>query len=248
MSFLGKIGIDFKLLIAQIINFLVLLWLLKIFLYKPLLKNLKERAKYAKEIEEGKKEIKRREEEMIKKEKEIIQKAKEKAKEIIEEGKEISEEEKERILTRAEEEMKKILRAAREKAEIEVKKIKAKEKEEILKKSIEILQKILSDSLTLELHRKYIQEIIQNLKKINWEKIKEKEFAQVTIISAIPLTSKEKKEISNILFQKLENSAFEEKIDPKLIAGIEIQINGFVIEDNLKEKIEKEISNEITIS
>jgi len=42
MEFLGSIGIDIKLLIAQIINFGLLLWLLTKFLYKPIIKRIEK--------------------------------------------------------------------------------------------------------------------------------------------------------------------------------------------------------------
>lgn len=50
MEVLAKLGIDWKLLAAQAVNFLVLLWLLKRFAYRPILSYLDERAK---KIEQG---------------------------------------------------------------------------------------------------------------------------------------------------------------------------------------------------
>lgn len=45
MEILHKLGIDWKLLIAQGVNFLILLFILKRFVYKPMLAFLEERAK-----------------------------------------------------------------------------------------------------------------------------------------------------------------------------------------------------------
>ena len=42
MEILGKLGIDIKLLIAQIINFGLLLWLLKKFLYAPIVRRIEK--------------------------------------------------------------------------------------------------------------------------------------------------------------------------------------------------------------
>jgi len=60
MELLSKLGIDWKLLIAQIINFLVLMAVLYKFLYKPVLKMLDDRKekidkslKHAEEIEKN---------------------------------------------------------------------------------------------------------------------------------------------------------------------------------------------------
>lgn len=50
MEILAKLGIDWKLLIAQAVNFLVLLWVLRRYAYGPLLRALEARTK---RIEQG---------------------------------------------------------------------------------------------------------------------------------------------------------------------------------------------------
>jgi F-type H+-transporting ATPase subunit b len=239
MELLGKLGIDFKLLIAQIINFLVLLWLLKIFLYGPLVRVLERRSNKAREIEEGDRDIQRKKEEMEKKEEEIIQQTKEKTRQIIEEGREISREEKERVLRRAEEETREIVRKTREKAEMEAERIKADEKEEILKNTKRILGDVLSKSFSKELHRKYIEETMDSLKKVDFKKIARREVISVTVVSAYPLSKQEEKKISSLLFRRLKNPAFQEKVDSDLLAGIKVVVDGFSIDGSLKEKIRK---------
>lgn len=240
MHFLGRIGIDYKILIAQIVNFIVLLFFLQHLLYKPLIKRIEERKRKIKEIEEKAKELRRKEEEVQRRAEEIIEEAKRKTREIIEEGKEVSEEEKERILKRAEEEMRKILREARERARIEVEKMKLQEKEKILEVAKKVVEDVFSKSFSRELHRLYLEETIQDLKKINFNKVKQgKEVIQITITSAFPLSKKQIKEISDFLFKKLGSSIFQEKIDPGLLAGMKIQIDGFLIDGSLKTKIEK---------
>jgi F-type H+-transporting ATPase subunit b len=244
MEILGKLGIDYKILIAQIINFLVLLWILQYFLYKPLIKGLKARAGKIRKIEEGEKEIRRRKEEMKKKEEEIIKKAKDRTRQIIEEGKEVSEEEKERILRRAGEEMEKILREARIEADRQIEKARAKEKEEILKKSGKVLEEVLSLSFTKELHREYIKEMVKELKKLDFKKLEAKDVVLVKTIFAYPPERKTEKEISDFLFSKLKNPVFKTAIDPELIAGAKISIGGgfFLIDGSLRGRIKKIIS------
>ncbi len=53
---LQKLGIDWKLLLAQIVNFLILLWVLKRYAYRPILRALSERSKkIAKSMDDAKK-------------------------------------------------------------------------------------------------------------------------------------------------------------------------------------------------
>lgn len=123
------LGIDFKLIIAQIFNFLVLLFVLKKFLYKPLLKIFAQRKA---KIEEGllnsekiKKELEKIEEEKQK----ILTLAQKEAQNFQVEQRKTMQKEKEEIIEearmKAAEEMKKgvsLAKAEMEKARLEIKK------------------------------------------------------------------------------------------------------------------------------
>ena len=81
---LSKLGIDWKLLIAQIVNFLVLLFVLYKFAYGPILGMLEKRQK---KIERGLKEAdlaRKYLAESEEKQKEILRKAREEGKQIVE--------------------------------------------------------------------------------------------------------------------------------------------------------------------
>jgi len=86
MEILGKLGIDIHLLIAQIINFIILLFILNKFVYKPILKEIEEKNiednKKQKELEEKENQLKSQLEEARN---EII-KSKKKANNIIKEA------------------------------------------------------------------------------------------------------------------------------------------------------------------
>lgn len=241
MKLLGALGIDWKIFLIQAVNFLILFLILKWLFFRPFIEALRKEKKKIEEIKNGKEEIQRRKEEMQKREEEIIQKAKEKTKQIIEEGEEISEREKERIVDRTEREVRQILKEAQEKAKVEVGKIREREKERVLIKAKEALSKALSASFTKELHKKFLREVVSELKELNFEKISKKKIVQVIVISAFPLTKDEEKDISDFLFLKLKNPAFQKKLDPELIAGIKLLIDEFLIDGSLKSRIEKAI-------
>ena len=81
---LSKLGIDWKLLIAQIVNFLVLLFVLWKFAYGPIVAMLENRQK---KIEKGladAEEARKKLEESEIRQKEILKKARTEAKEIVE--------------------------------------------------------------------------------------------------------------------------------------------------------------------
>src|SRR5258706_8102509 len=91
MDIINSFGINPVLLIAQIVNFLILLYIPKRFAYKPILKLLKERqAKIAESINNTKASEEALEK-AIEKEREILKKAQKQAQEIVNEAKKQSE-------------------------------------------------------------------------------------------------------------------------------------------------------------
>jgi F-type H+-transporting ATPase subunit b len=106
-----SLGLDIKLLIAQMINFGILLYLLSRFVYKPIMKILDERAK---EIQEGIKNsglIEKRLKNVEEKEKDILKKAQEKSKK-----------DRELLMNEAKAEKQRIIDEAREAAQREIEK------------------------------------------------------------------------------------------------------------------------------
>ncbi len=87
MQILGQFGFEPILFFAQIVNFFVIFFILKKFLYKPMLKMLEERkqriAEGLKNAEEAEKHL----QETLIKEEQIVKKAQEEARKMIEEAK-----------------------------------------------------------------------------------------------------------------------------------------------------------------
>ncbi len=155
-------------LIGQIINVLILVWLLNKFLYKPLLKLIKDRNKRIKEglelakaNEEARQKIKKLEEERLaaaeKKVLELIQKAKreanQEAKEIIHQAQ-----------LKAKEEMEKQRRLLLE----ELKEERAKIKEEASDLVVKVSEKVLSDLLDKTTQEKIIKNALSKLEKMRF--------------------------------------------------------------------------------
>jgi F-type H+-transporting ATPase subunit b len=91
MEFLGKLGIDVKLLIAQMINFGLLLWLLSRFVYRPILKRIEEDEGKLKQAQHQTEKLERAKARFDQKKKEDIADARKRAREVIGEAEEIAE-------------------------------------------------------------------------------------------------------------------------------------------------------------
>ncbi len=100
-EFIKNFGIDWKLLFAQVVNFSILLFLLKRFVYKPVLEILKKRKQ---KIEEGLQFAKDAEFEMKRTEElreEVLRGAQKNALGIVSEAEEVAQQRKEEILKEA---------------------------------------------------------------------------------------------------------------------------------------------------
>ena len=87
MDILSRFGVHWTLLAAQIVNFLIVLFILKKFLYKPVLELLKKRQTTIKDGLEQAEEARIKLEKVIIEEKEILRQAQLQAKKIIQEAK-----------------------------------------------------------------------------------------------------------------------------------------------------------------
>lgn len=160
---LEAIGIDFPLLTFQIINFLILAWLLKKYLYAPILKIISDRQQ---EIEEGlalREKMKEKEANLGKERERIMREANEEAQLLIERKMEDAEKVKNKILDDA--------RSAREaiitQGKKEVKGIRSEMEKDIQQEVINLAtlmtEKVLSNLLSEKKQREIIQKELDKL-------------------------------------------------------------------------------------
>lgn len=122
MELIDKLGIDLKLLIAQVVNFLILLFILTKLLYKPILGLLDKRKKMIEKTVEDSQKV---EERLLKLEEEkakVLSEASEKAMKEMERVKKEAEEERQKILTNAKKEISSL--AERYRAQLQAEKSK----------------------------------------------------------------------------------------------------------------------------
>jgi len=268
MKLLGALGLDWKILIIQSINFLILFYILKGLFFRPFIQALKKEKEKIEKIQKA--------EEVVSKEKENWQK--EKGEKLLEAKMKV-----EKILSEAEE----VNRRSKEKAREEEIKQEREAIQRIRKQSKAILadykndlsndyQKKAKNSL-LEIFSQYFsQEAKIKIQDSFWfkfvkdlEKIEPSEIIQISrekialdaaeslppevrkniqlkkipleIFSAYPLSSHQKSVINKIFKEKIpaKNFNLTEKNDPNLIAGFRLEIGGLLVEQSLAEKIKK---------
>ncbi len=92
MELLGNLGIDIKLLVAQIINFGLLLWLLTRFFYKPIVKRIEKDEEELRQAQIQKQNLEQEKNDFAEQEKKEIARTKKRTKDIIEQAENIAKE------------------------------------------------------------------------------------------------------------------------------------------------------------
>jgi F-type H+-transporting ATPase subunit b len=159
-------GIDWRLLLAQAVNFLILLWILKRYAYGPILRLLHKRkeeiAKGMEFTQEAKKRLMRVEEERN----EILIQSRQEALSIVREAENLAKKRKEEILKEATQKSETVVLEAKRVIGEE----KAKMKEEVYKEAEELIRlgisKVLGKMPAEEKDKELIKEAFRELKSI----------------------------------------------------------------------------------
>lgn len=167
MEILSKFGFEPVLFAAQIVNFLILAFVFKRFLYKPILKVLKERQG---KIEKG---LLDAEEAQIKlaaaeeKKDAIIKAASIEAEHILDATKTGAEELKGKILTQAKQEAEKIILNSKIQADLSIETMEKRAKKASLDNSMAILDRVLETMFTRNEKEKILARSVKTLKELD---------------------------------------------------------------------------------
>lgn len=165
MEILQNFGFEPVLFAAQIVNFLILAFIFKKYLYKPILKVLAERkAKITQSLEDAQKAKDALEEADAKRD-EIIKKASTESQKIIEEAKTGAEELKNEILAKSRVDGEKIIKDAREQIDTEMQKAVSEVKSMAIDLSQKVLERALSELFTKGEKEKILKRNITSLSK-----------------------------------------------------------------------------------
>src|SRR3989338_6548649 len=156
-----KLGIDWKLLIAQIINFGLLIFLLYKFTYGPIIKFLEVRSKKIAEGILNAEEMEKRKQEIEKIGKE---KAQEKANELLKKSKELAEKEHTKVILEAQDKVKKVIAEAKANIVTEKELAIAEAKTELGGLVLIAIKKVLGKNIDAGIDKDIIEESIKELK------------------------------------------------------------------------------------
>lgn len=161
MDLIDKLGIDLKLLIAQAVNFLILLAILTKLIYKPILNVLDKRKKMIEENVENTQKIEERLAKIEEEKDKIMSEASEAAMAAVEKAKKEAEEEKQKILTNAKKEISSLAERYRGQLQEEKKQMLQEIKGEIAALIVQSSEKIIKKEFKKD-DQKRLEEAIKD--------------------------------------------------------------------------------------
>jgi F-type H+-transporting ATPase subunit b len=161
MGGFASLGVNLPLLVVFVINFIVLFVLLRLFLYKPVLKMLDERAKRTAEAMEQAEATKKEYEQARVEVQKQIEKGRQEGQAIIAQAMQVGERLKEESRQEAQKQAQVIVDRTRTELEAERDKIVGDLRREFVDISISAAEKVIKETLDKEKHRRLIEETLR---------------------------------------------------------------------------------------
>lgn len=166
MELIEKLGFDLKLLLAQIVNFFILFFVLKTLLYKPILNVLDKRKKMIEKNVEDTRKIEERLKQLEEEKKEILSKASKEAMAVLDHAKKTATEEHDKILAKAKKEITTLAERYRGQLAAEKTAIIKEAKESLAEMIISGSQKIIQKEFTKDDQKRLNEAISKELKSV----------------------------------------------------------------------------------
>lgn len=165
MSVLTTFGVNYKLLIVSIINFVILLYLLNKILYKPILSMLEQRKATIAESLKNAESIENKLKETNEKEKEVLRQARQDAEQLLRRAEEEVRVKQQEVIKQAEEQAQQIVKMATIKMEQRAAELEQQIKINLASLVIESVRVILQDKAPTDISEQYTETVINIIKK-----------------------------------------------------------------------------------
>ena len=165
MEFFAALGLDVKALIAQLVNFAILLIVLYKIGYKPIMSFIEKRTD---KIEEGLANAKKAEQayqDASAKQTEVIVQARKEAQGILGEAKEAAKIQREEIIEKTRSEVRRMLEQAQKDIVSEREKMLREVKDEVVDMVMESTKQILNGAVTQEVNKSWLEKQLAKVKK-----------------------------------------------------------------------------------
>lgn len=161
------LGISPNLLITQIVNFVILLVILRLLLYKPILGMLNSRKQKIQESLEYADNVKKQAAEQQKEFERKLEETRRETQAAAQAAAQVGEKEREAILAQAREDARKLVEQAKGQIDYERKQMMAELHDEVVRLSLMAAQKVIGQSLDDQAHRQLVSDFIAQADKLD---------------------------------------------------------------------------------
>jgi len=230
-----------EILIIQLITFVAIIVVMRVLFYKHVNSALSRLRELQEEALIKESQI-REELDRIKQERLAeVERGKLEAKKIIEAAKKDGDNLRSKIESLAKEESQKIISFGQDEVQKMKQELMSGLKQKAVDLSIEMIKYTFTNKGMESLQHELMDELIAEIDSIDKERFAVKT-DKVGVVSSSQLSSNEKSRLVDVLSRKLGSQVvLEEKIDPGIISGFVIQMNEFIIDGSLKNKLNKAV-------
>jgi F-type H+-transporting ATPase subunit b len=239
---MDALGLNLGYLIVQILNFGILVVVLKAWVYDPIF-NLLERRREA--IAQGLEDARVAAEARENAEKEaqdVLNEAQVKASHTVREATERAEQQRREILAQAESEASERREEALEEVERERERILSEVRGQVAALAMAAAQKLIGESLDQQRQRALIDEFFSGVKSgkvvvLEGEKMAG---ASAVVTSALPLTEGEKESVKEDILSKIgDHATVTFRVDPSILGGLVVRVGDKVLDGSVAGRLEE---------
>jgi F-type H+-transporting ATPase subunit b len=237
---LEKLGLNLGYLLVQIFNFIIMIVVLRAWVYKPILAMLEKRRQT---IAQGLEDARVAAEARANAEKEaenILANAQAEASQVIREANERADSVAKDVRSEAEAEIAKMREAAKADAEIERNRILGDLRGQVAALAISAAQKLVGIALDDKRQHALLDEFFSGVKSGKVVVLDEVNFkgASAEITSALPLSKDEEAIVKQDLLSKTGAQAVTFRVDPSILGGLVIKVGDKVLDGSVSGKLE----------
>lgn len=229
-----KLGLDWKLLAAQIINFAALVAILDTFMYRPIVGYLEDEEQKFKTLETRQKKLRSEKIQFKAREKEILNATRQKSQKIIREAEEAAAE----IKTSAQQQ------AAQDHSRLtqrnqEILREEKKRQQQAIRQSLRRYQKETLQRLSKNLNKKtwpefFWQRLLNDLEGLTRDELGELDSNQAVLVAAGQVSNTQKAQLQKILAEKLNSPVtLKTRRNPGLMQGYQLKVGSLRLQENL---------------
>ncbi len=160
MENLAKLGLNLSWLLIQIVNFVLIVWILRALAYKPVMQMLDTRKRRIQESLEYAEKVKADAAAQQKQYEQQLEQARREAQQATQSATQVAEKERERILAQAHDEARQIVEQARGQLDYERKQMMAELRDQVVNLSMLAAQRVIGQSLDESRSRQLVTEFL----------------------------------------------------------------------------------------